>query len=165
MKNKGRNQGYGLVRHLRLSTTERWGEDPEGVINLSNLLEDFCDICEGDGAITKVDAEYYEEFLNYSDKEMKAIIFHILNDRVNDFNRLLRTNEWQAYGGMFQYVKDHLWLVALGILGFHEGTHRLAYSKPEGSPASEEIANKLMDKIDNSVSLIKEVIRAMLPNK
>lgn len=124
-----------------------------------NILKAIFEICERKGCFVKVDPEFYQSFVNYSDKEMEAVIECIVRDRAHVIRKKVESSQWNTKEEVYEFIISHLEMVALGILQFREKDLRLVFHKPVGEPPDEEMERKLDKRIRGSLPLIiKKVI-------
>lgn len=124
-----------------------------------NILKAIFEICEREGYFVKVDPEFYQSFVNYSDKEMEAVIECIVRDRAHVIRKKVESSQWNTKEEVYEFIISHLEMVALGILQFREKDLRLVFHKPVGEPPDEEMERKLDKRIRGSLPLIiKKVI-------
>jgi len=143
-----------------------WGawRCPEcGYVMTKSVLESIFEICEKSGAIKHIEADYYNKFLNCSDRQMEAVIFFIIRDRRKYINKEIFSNHWKTDNDIFEHITFFLKMIAKGIMGFNEKNGELVFSKPTGNyPPNKETQKKLGEKIDNSAPLIGKVLFKML---
>jgi len=118
------------------------------------ILKAIFEICEREGCINKVGPEYYLDFVNYSDKEMEAVIECIVRDRAHVIRKKVQSSQWNTKEEVYEFIISHLEMLALGILQFREKDLRLVFYKPVGEPPDEEMERKLDKRIRGSLPLI-----------
>lgn len=120
------------------------------------------EICEGAGATTKVDSEYYKSFLEMPDQELGALIKCVVFNTADYINENVLTGKWKSDEDIHRYITTFLNLMARGIMGVREKDGKLVFNKPVGDPPSEDIEKKLDEKFKNAAPLINEKIQEML---
>jgi len=122
-------------------------------------------ICEANGAIQEVNADYYNAFLNGPDEGMEAIISFIVRDQATYINKKVLEEEWVSDEQIIEHVTSFLRLIFRGSMGFKKDDYKICFYKPVGPPPDKETEMKLDNKIKESIPLIHKVILKVLENQ
>ena len=114
--------------------------------------------CRESGAVFPVDEDFYESFVALTDEHMVSIVGFILRATAGTFNKKLFSNAWKSDDEMYEFVMTFLELIAEGKLAFDEETGKILFLKPVGDPPSDEMWNRMQEKIDSSRSAIRKAI-------
>lgn len=121
------------------------------------LWEAIFNICESTGAINHVDDDFYNIFLNLSEKQMIIIIKTIIRDNAKSINKICFDPNRKDEGrdkDIYELINETLDWIARGIMGFNDDTHGLGFSKPVGNPPDSVMEEKIRQKIEDSKPLI-----------
>ena len=86
----------------------------------NEIIDELFETCERVGDIVNVGPEFYNDFLAFTDKNMKALIVAIIIDRADDINKKILSNTWKKDEDIYKYIQDFLELFFLGILFIRE---------------------------------------------
>ena len=119
--------------------------------------------CQESGDLQPVDEKYYESFVALSAKELRDLVRLILHATANVFNEKLFSEAWKTDEEMYEFVMPYLELIAEGKLAFHEDTGKMVFFKPLGDPPSEDMWNRIQNRITSSQSVIRAAILRSVP--
>lgn len=111
-------------------------------------------ILEEQNALTDVDSEFYQEFIETTDEVMIAMIRLIIFDRSKEINRHIE-NKTLTTPKVQEIVSSMLNLIALGHIFFRETDNRCVVCKPIGPPPSPQQQKA----IDNRIADVQEMIQ------
>lgn len=112
-------------------------------------------ILEEKGALADVDSDFYQAFIESTDKEMTAMIRLIIFDRSKEINRHIE-NRTLTTPKIQELVSSMLNLIALGHIFFREKDHRCALCKPIGPPPTHQQRKAIDARIDAVQEMIQQ---------
>jgi len=113
--------------------------------------------CQEDGDIQPVDEGFYESFVSLTDEDLEGVVRVILHATAGYINKQLSSDEWDD-DDLFDFVMLFLELIAEGKLAFHIETGKTIFLEPVGDPPSEDMWNKIQERITSSRSAIHAAI-------
>ena len=114
--------------------------------------------CEESGEVKSVDDEYYESFVALTNKELVVIVRAILHATAKAFNKKLFSGAWKNDDEMYEFVMPYLELIAEGKLAFDEETGEMLLFKALGDPPSDDMWNRIQNRITSAQSAIRAAI-------
>jgi hypothetical protein len=114
--------------------------------------------CQEIGDLQPVGEQYYEMFVSLTKDEMVGILSVILGETAKSFNKMLFSGAWKSDDEMYEFVFPFLELVAEGRLVFNPETGRLGLCKPVGDPPSDEMWDRIQERIVSSKSAFRKAI-------
>ena len=82
----------------------------------------------------------------------------ILGQTAEYFNKKLFSGAWSSDEDMYEFVMTFLEMIAEGKVGFDEDTGKMVFCKPLGDPPSDEMWERIQEKIDSSRAAIRRAI-------
>ena len=114
--------------------------------------------CQESGDLRPVDEDFYETFLAYTEEDMVTIVELILHATGDYINKKLFSGEWDSEDDLFEFVMLFLEMLAEGKLAFHEETGKILFLKPVGDLPSEDMWDKIQERIASSRPAIRKAI-------
>ncbi|MCK4325744.1 hypothetical protein KAW55_03220 [bacterium] len=90
-----------------------------GYVMSESILEAIFRICEEKGNVFNIDADYYETFLNMSDKQMESLIAVVVQDRADTINKNVLGGKWKD-DDIYKCVTNCLKMIAHGLEAIRE---------------------------------------------
>jgi hypothetical protein len=117
------------------------------------------DTCLKSNEVHSVDEEFYTDFLSFSDREMELLIFGVILTTVDAINKDIQKGALEKDKDYFDhFVMLFLEMIAEGKVYFTADGSKYGFWAPLGDPPSEEIWNKIQEKIESCRPIIKKVL-------
>lgn len=100
-----------------------------------NVLDAIMEICEESGDIAEIEADYYQQFLNMDDEEMRGLIRLLIFSMAPTINR---TNRWKSDDALLDMLESTLHIIMCGVMFFPECGGEPVFNKPTIMPTEEE---------------------------
>lgn len=119
------------------------------------LIEWLENHLEKKGAVAEIGPEYYTEFLQFTDKQMRRLIRHIIYAHAKEINRMVfdHTRKYKDED-IYRLVQNTLSFMAVGLMRF--GPDRKLYMfKCQGPKPTPKVQQLLDEKVARCMPLIR----------
>lgn len=119
------------------------------------LIEWLESYLEKKGSVAEIGPEYYAEFLQFTDKDMRKIIRHIIYGLAKDINRMAFDDTGRYKDeDIYRLVQNTLSFMAVGLIRFGEDG-KLYMFKCQGPKPTPKVQQLLDEKVARCLPLIR----------